>query len=122
MFKKFSSGTVDAMKAAKLVLKNNEMSSNCVLLVDEMYLEKSVQNHGGNFLGQDEEGNCRFYDFNAFNAFSHLLNKYNEDKKLYIYHPANIRLLINYLCFDIVHLIKNIRNKLLSRKKLFSII
>ena len=33
------------------------MLSDCVLLLDEMYLQKSVQHHSGNFVGKDEEGN-----------------------------------------------------------------
>ena len=33
------------------------MSYNCVLLVDEMYLQQSVQHHSGDFVGEDKEGN-----------------------------------------------------------------
>ena len=33
------------------------MSSDCVLIVNEMYLQRSVQHHSGDFVGQDEKGN-----------------------------------------------------------------
>ena len=33
------------------------MSSDCVLIIEEMSLQKSVQYHSGDFVGQDEEGN-----------------------------------------------------------------
>ena len=45
------------------------------------------------------------------------LNNYNGDKNVFIYHPAYNETLKTYLFFDIVHLVKNIRNNLLNRKK-----
>ena len=33
----------------------NKLSGDCVLIVDETYLQKSVQYHSGDFVGQDEE-------------------------------------------------------------------
>ena len=56
LFKKIASGFIDSVKAAKLLLENESMSEDCVLLVDEMYLQKSVQFHSGNFIGRNEEG------------------------------------------------------------------
>ena len=56
LFKKITSGFIDSVKAAKLLLENESMSEDCVLLVDEMYLQKSVQFHSGNFIGRNEEG------------------------------------------------------------------
>lgn len=50
-------GKVDSLKVTKLLLKKQSVSSNCVLIIDEMYLQKSVQYHTGGFVGQDEEGN-----------------------------------------------------------------
>ena len=52
--KKNSSGIVDSMKIAKLLLEKNAMSSNCVLLVDKMYLQKSLQYDSSSFVGQDK--------------------------------------------------------------------
>ena len=46
-----------------------------------------------------------------------MLNNYNEDKNFFIYHPAYNEKLKTYLFFDTVHLVKNIRNNLLNRKK-----
>ena len=39
-----------------MLLEKEAMSEDCVLLVDEMYLQKSVQFHIGNFIGRNEEG------------------------------------------------------------------
>ena len=50
-------------------------------------------------------------------AFSLMHKSYDGDDQLYIYHPTYKSLLKTYLFFDIVHLIKNIRNNLLNRKK-----
>ena len=52
-----TSGNVDAIKVAKLLFKKKFISGDCLLVIDEMYLQKSVQYHSGNFVGQDEEGN-----------------------------------------------------------------
>ena len=54
---KITSGSIDAIKAAKLLLKNNSISGDCVMLIDEMYLQKSVEYHSGDLMGQDEDGN-----------------------------------------------------------------
>ena len=35
------------------------MNSDCVLILDEMYLEKSSEYHGGKYVGLDEVG--KFY-------------------------------------------------------------
>ena len=147
------------------------MSEDCTLLVNEVYLQKSVQFHSGNFIGQNKEGTlykgivafmivslnrsipfviksspdititgewlkseideclhhlqrAGFYvravisDDDASNVriFKLLLNNYNGDKNMFIYHTAYNEILKTYLFFDIVHLVKNIRNNLLNRK------
>ena len=38
---KITAGSVDAIKAAKLLLDKKCISDGCVLLTDEMYLQKS---------------------------------------------------------------------------------
>ena len=40
------------------VLQENgsKISNNCILIVDEMYLEKATQYHGGEYVGADDEG------------------------------------------------------------------
>ena len=56
VLKKSASGEVDSLKVAKLLPKKQTVSSDCVLIIDEMYLQKSVQYHSGDFVRQDEEG------------------------------------------------------------------
>ena len=57
VLKKLTSGEVDLLKVAKLLLEKQTVFSDCVLIIDEMYLQKSVQYHSGDFVGQNEEGN-----------------------------------------------------------------
>ena len=57
ILKKLASGEVDSLKVAKLLPKKQTVSNDCVLIIDEMYLQKSVQYHSGDFVGQDDEGN-----------------------------------------------------------------
>ena len=38
------------------MLEKEEVSSDCVLLVDEMHLQKGMQYHGGSLVGADENG------------------------------------------------------------------
>ena len=51
--KTISSGGVEPIKALKLMLHNEQISSDCVLLIDEMYLQKGVQYHVGSLVGAD---------------------------------------------------------------------
>ena len=51
-------------------------------------------------------------------AYTKLSKKYGDIGTYFIYHPSYEGGLKTYLLFDSVHLIKNIRNNLLSRKKL----
>ena len=57
LLKQLSSGSIDSMKAAKLLLDKGIISNDVILIIDKMYLQKSVQFHSGNFVGQDEDGN-----------------------------------------------------------------
>ena len=57
LLKQLSSGSIDSMKTVKVLLEKEVISSDIVLIIDEMYLQKSVQYHGGHFVGQDEDGN-----------------------------------------------------------------
>ena len=47
LLKKISSGGVDPVKAAKLLLNKNLISEDVVLMIDEMYLQKSADYHSG---------------------------------------------------------------------------
>ena len=60
MLKKLSSGGIDCVKAIELLLKEEKVSADCVLMLDEMYLQKSTEYHGGSIFGQDENG--QFYN------------------------------------------------------------
>ena len=57
LLNKLHTGGVDAMKAAKCLLAKNKISRDVILMFDEMYLQKGAQYHGGEFLGEDPEGN-----------------------------------------------------------------
>ena len=45
------------MKALKILQENAKILNDCIQIVHETYLEKAIQNHGGKFVGADEEGN-----------------------------------------------------------------
>ena len=45
-----------ALKSAEILIKNGSISGDCVLMVDEMYLKKASQYHGGNYIGEDSSG------------------------------------------------------------------
>ena len=52
LFEKIQSGGVGSITAVKSLLKKGHLSQDCVLLVDEMYLQKGTQFHGGSILVQ----------------------------------------------------------------------
>ena len=51
------SGEVDTAKVIKMLLGNGSISEDCVLIIDEIYLQKSVNHHSGEHVGADAEGN-----------------------------------------------------------------
>ena len=57
LLRKIQSGGLYAIKAVKVMLNMELVSSDCVLLVDEMYLQQGAQYDGGSYVGEDEEGN-----------------------------------------------------------------
>ena len=54
---KIQQGGVDALKALKIVHEKGSFSCDCILMIDEMYLQKSPQYQSGEYVGVDEEGN-----------------------------------------------------------------
>ena len=50
-------GGVDTIKALKLLREKWQISTDCILMVDEMYLQKATQYQGSEYVGADEEGN-----------------------------------------------------------------
>ena len=57
LLKGLSHGDIAPLKALKLLLEQKKIDKDIVLLLDEMYLQKSVQYHSGKLVGSDEEGN-----------------------------------------------------------------
>lgn len=49
-------GGIKPIKALKYLLKKEKKSTDSVFLIDEIYLQISVQYHGGKFVGKDENG------------------------------------------------------------------
>ena len=43
ILRRFKSGSIDAMKAAKVLKENNSISEDIILMADELYLQKSTQ-------------------------------------------------------------------------------
>jgi len=57
LLSKLSKGGIAPLKAAKVLLDKEKISKDVVLLVDEMYLQKSLQYQDGKIYGSDEDGN-----------------------------------------------------------------
>ena len=53
---KIQKGGVDALKAVKKLLDGGHMSSDVILMVDEMFLQKGTSLQGGEYIGEDEAG------------------------------------------------------------------
>ena len=54
---KIQQGGVESLKSVALLRKRGEISSDCVLMVDEMYLQKGTSYQAGEYIGEDNEGN-----------------------------------------------------------------
>ena len=52
-----SKSGIDPISGLLSLLENGSVSANCVVLIDEMYLQKGVQYHGGSLIGADDDGN-----------------------------------------------------------------
>ena len=57
LLNKIQQGVVDALKASKVLCRKDSFSRKCILVVDEMYLQKSTQYQSGEYVWEDEEGN-----------------------------------------------------------------
>ena len=60
LLQKLTQGGIDPIKSLQMLLRQEKVDSQCMLLIDEMYLQKSCQYHGGKFYGKDEDGD--FYN------------------------------------------------------------
>ena len=65
MLKKLHQGGVHSMTAAKTLLDKGSISADVILMSDEMYLQKSSQYHGGEYIGADSNGDL----FSGINVF-----------------------------------------------------
>ena len=57
LFNKIQQGGVDALKALKTVHEKGSFSFDCILMINEVYLQKSAQYQSGEYVGVDGEGN-----------------------------------------------------------------
>ena len=57
LLNKIQQAGVDALKALKTLYEKGSFSRNCILMIDEMYLQKSAQYQSGEYVEIDEEGN-----------------------------------------------------------------
>ena len=57
LLNKIQQAGVDALKALKTLYEKGSFSRNCILMIDEMYLQKSAQYQSGEYVELDEEGN-----------------------------------------------------------------
>ena len=53
---RIQAGGVDSLKAAKKLREKGHISSDVVLMVDEMFLQKEASYQSGDYAGEDEEG------------------------------------------------------------------
>ena len=56
MLDKIQQGSAHALKALKIVHEKGSFSCDCILMIDEMYLQKSAQYQSGENEGVDKEG------------------------------------------------------------------
>ena len=56
LLKKLKRGNVNVLNACKYLRENGKISDDLVVIVDEMYLRKSVQYCKGHLIGCDEKG------------------------------------------------------------------
>ena len=57
LLNKIQQGGVDSLKALKVLREKGGISTDLILMVDEMYLHKAAQYQAGEYVGADEEGN-----------------------------------------------------------------
>ena len=57
LWNKIQQGGMNSIKALKILRQNGKILNDCILMADEMYLEKATQYHSGEYVGADDEGN-----------------------------------------------------------------
>ena len=64
---RIQAGGVDSLKAAKKLPEKGHISSDVILMVDEMFLQKEASYQSGDYVGEDEEGEL-YYSYNIVQA------------------------------------------------------
>ena len=167
--KKLSSGKIDAISSVKMLREKGKISSDIILIFDEIYLQKCEEFSGGESFGADESG-CLYKGMVCFmiiglkNNIPYVIkacpeneingewlkdqlidslealqaNDFNVRGIVCDNHASNVsaykkllamfatsvddlaitfNCMTIYLFFDAVHLMKNLRNNLLNRKR-----
>ena len=64
---RIQAGGVDSLKAAKKLREKGHISSDVILMVDEMFLQKEASYQSGDYVGEDEEGEL-YYSYSIVQA------------------------------------------------------
>ena len=54
LLKKLQKDGPDSLRAVEILLQKDAISSDVVVIADEMYLQKCAEFHGGEFIGDNE--------------------------------------------------------------------
>ena len=57
VLKKLAAGGIEPLKAIKLLLEEGKVDPDCILMLDEMYLQKCSEYSSGKYVGLDKNGN-----------------------------------------------------------------
>ena len=57
LLSKTQPGSVDDLKVLKTLYEKGSFSRDCILMIDEIYLQKSAQYQLGEYVGVHKEGN-----------------------------------------------------------------
>ena len=57
VLKKLAAGGIEPLKTIKLLLEEGKVDSDCILMLDEMYLQKCSEYSGGKYVGLGEKYN-----------------------------------------------------------------
>ena len=57
LLNKIEQGVIDSLKGLKVLREKGRISTDLIIMEDEMYLHKAAQYQAGEYVGADEEGN-----------------------------------------------------------------
>ena len=73
---------MNSIKSLKILRENGRISNDCILIVDDMYLENATQYHSSEYVGADNERNL-YKDIVAF-MIEELKSRYFTLNKLFL--------------------------------------